>query len=67
MYGTIDPEHIYDEYLVLLTKSGMTVGVSPFSHMRDACYRERVSFQLANVRFRCLVPPHLLEVMLSSF
>jgi hypothetical protein len=24
MYGTIDPGHIYDEYLVLLAKSGMT-------------------------------------------
>jgi hypothetical protein len=26
MYGTIDPGHTYDEYLVLLAKSGMTHG-----------------------------------------
>jgi hypothetical protein len=25
MCGTIDPEHAYDEYLVLLAKSGMTI------------------------------------------
>jgi hypothetical protein len=55
-------------FFVFLIKSEMCVvaGASPFFHMRDARYRERVSFQLANAWFRSLVSPHLLVVMLTS-
>jgi hypothetical protein len=42
MCGTIDPEHTYDEYLVLLAKSGITEVVLNRVNCRNASLDRRV-------------------------
>jgi hypothetical protein len=66
----IDVGNILLNFLfVFLIKSETFVvaAASPFFHMRDVHYRRHVSFQLDNIRFKSLVPPRLLEAMLTSF
>jgi hypothetical protein len=55
--------------LVLLIKREMCVieGASPFSSDARHCLLEHVSLPLVPAQFISLVPPHLLELMVTRF